>query len=68
LLEAVWQQPGVTHNKANQHPWQFPKECFGAGLLHERTQVPLAYPYILDTSTDIFGFREMYTYWYRVRP
>jgi hygromycin-B 7''-O-kinase len=42
---------GVPH-----YPWQFPKERFGARLLHERTQVPVAYPYILDTSTDIFGW------------
>jgi len=38
------------------YPWQFPKERFGAALLHERTQVPVAYPYLLDTSTDIFGW------------
>src|SRR5262249_3758367 len=31
-------------------------ERFGAALLHERTQVPVAYPYLLDTSTDIFGW------------
>jgi len=38
------------------YPWQFPKERFGATLLHERTQVPVAYPYLLDASTDIFGW------------
>jgi hygromycin-B 7''-O-kinase len=38
------------------YPWQFPKERFGAALLHERTQVPVAYPYLLDESTDIFGW------------
>jgi hygromycin-B 7''-O-kinase len=42
---------GVPH-----YPWQFPKERFGATLLHERTQVPVAYPYLFDTSTDIFGW------------
>jgi hygromycin-B 7''-O-kinase len=42
---------GVPH-----YPWQFPKECFGARLLHERTKVPVAYPYLLDTATDIFGW------------
>jgi hygromycin-B 7''-O-kinase len=41
---------------APHYPWQFPKERFGATLLHERTQVPVAYPYLLDTSTDIFGW------------
>jgi hygromycin-B 7''-O-kinase len=38
------------------YPWQFPKERFGATLLHDRTQVPVAYPYLLDASTDIFGW------------
>ncbi|HET9224405.1 MAG TPA: phosphotransferase, partial [Roseiflexaceae bacterium] len=38
------------------YSWQFPKERFGAALLHERTQVPVAHPYLLDTSTDIFGW------------
>jgi hygromycin-B 7''-O-kinase len=42
---------GVPH-----YPWQFPKECFGATLLHEHTPVPVAYPYLLDSSTDIFGW------------
>jgi aminoglycoside phosphotransferase (APT) family kinase protein len=36
--------------------WQFPKERFFAGLLHERTQVPVPWPYRVDPSTDIFGF------------
>lgn len=42
---------GVPH-----YPWQFPKERFGAALLYEHTQVPVAYPYLLDESTDIFGW------------
>lgn len=25
-------------------------------LLHERTQVPVAHPYLLDPATDIFGW------------
>jgi hygromycin-B 7''-O-kinase len=41
---------------APHYPWQFPKERFGATLLHERTPVPVAYPYLLDSSTDIFGW------------
>ena len=36
--------------------WQFPKEQFGATLLHEHTQVPVAYPYLFDPSADIFGW------------
>jgi hygromycin-B 7''-O-kinase len=41
---------------APHYPWQFPKERFAATLLHEHTQIPVAYPYLLDTSTDIFGW------------
>lgn len=41
---------------APHYPWQFPKERFAATLLHERTPVPVAAPYLLDTSTDIFGW------------
>ena len=41
---------------APHFPWQFPKERFGATLLHERTKVPVAYPYLLDPSTDVFGW------------
>lgn len=36
--------------------WQFPKECFAAALLHERSRVPVPHPYLLDPSTDIFGW------------
>lgn len=38
------------------YPWQFPKEQFGATLLHERTMVPVAYPYLFDPTDDIFGW------------
>lgn len=41
---------------APHYPWQFPKERLGATLLHERTAVPVAYPYLLDPTTDIFGW------------
>lgn len=41
---------------APHYPWQFPKERFGATLLHERTRVPVAHPYLLDPGTDIFGW------------
>ncbi len=41
---------------APHYPWQFPKERFGAALIHERTSVPVAYPYMLDSSSDIFGW------------
>lgn len=41
---------------APHYPWQFPKERYGATLLHAHTQVPVAYPYLLDTAPDIFGW------------
>jgi aminoglycoside phosphotransferase (APT) family kinase protein len=40
----------------SHYPWQFPKERFFANLLHERTAVPVPWPYLVDTSTDIFGW------------
>lgn len=38
------------------YPWQFPKEQFGAALLHAHTEVPVAHPYLYDPTTDIFGW------------
>jgi hygromycin-B 7''-O-kinase len=38
------------------YPWQFPKERLGVTLFHDRTDVPVAFPYLLDSSTDIFGW------------
>ena len=38
------------------YPWQFPKERLGATLLHERTPVPVAHPYLFDAAIDIFGW------------
>lgn len=38
------------------YPWQFPKEQFGAALLHAHTEVPVAHPYLLDPTTAIFGW------------
>ena len=38
------------------YPWQFPKEKYGAELLHKLTKVPVAYPYMHDPGTDIFGW------------
>lgn len=42
---------GVPH-----YSWQFPKEHFFTQLLHERTSVPVPWPYLLDASDDIFGW------------
>lgn len=41
---------------APHFPWQFPKERFGATLLHKHTPVPVPYPYLFDPSSDIFGW------------
>jgi aminoglycoside phosphotransferase (APT) family kinase protein len=42
---------GVPH-----YPWQFPTERFFVERMHERTQVPVPYPYLLEPATDIFGW------------
>jgi aminoglycoside phosphotransferase (APT) family kinase protein len=41
---------GVPH-----YPWQFPTERFFVERMHERTQVPVPYPYLFEPETDIFG-------------
>jgi aminoglycoside phosphotransferase (APT) family kinase protein len=38
------------------YDWQFPTEQFFARLLVERTRVPAPHPYLLDESTDVFGW------------
>ena len=35
---------------------QFPKERFFVNLIHERTEVPVPWPYLIDPTTDIFGW------------
>lgn len=42
---------GVPH-----YPWQFPTERFFVERMHERTRVPVPYPYLLEPATDIFGW------------
>ena len=42
---------GVPH-----YDWQFPTEKFFIEQLHERTRVPIPYPYLLNLSTEIFGW------------
>ena len=37
-------------------PWQFATEQFFAQLLHERTQVPVPWPYHIQPSVEIFGW------------
>ena len=41
---------------APHYPWQFPTEQFFVDQLHAHTQAPVPYPYLLDPSTDIFGW------------
>ena len=45
---------------AAHYDWQFPKERFIANLLHERTDVPVPWPYLLDTDETIFGWKHGY--------
>ena len=42
---------GVPH-----YEWQFPTEQFFTEQLHQRTGVPVPYPYLFEPSTDIFGW------------
>ena len=46
-----WVLRGCPH-----YDWQFPTEQFFVQLIHERTRVPVPYPYLLDPATDIFGW------------
>jgi len=36
--------------------WQFPTEQFFARQLHERTSVPVPWPYLIDPTPNIFGW------------
>ncbi len=36
--------------------WQFPTEQFFTRQLHERTHVPVPWPYLIDSTLDIFGW------------
>lgn len=38
------------------YPWQFPSEQLMANLFHEKTKVPVPWPYLVDEDTDIFGW------------
>ena len=41
---------------APHYPWQFPTEQFIVNKLHEKTSAPVPYPYLLEPSSDIFGW------------
>jgi aminoglycoside phosphotransferase (APT) family kinase protein len=49
--QGEWVLRGTPH-----YDWQLPSEEFFARLLHERTNAPTPWPYLLDDSTDIFGW------------
>jgi len=41
---------------APHYPWQFPTEQFIVDQLHEQTCAPVPHPYLLEPSSDIFGW------------
>ncbi len=41
---------------APHHEWQLPTERFFSKMLHERTQMPVPWPFLIDERTDIFGW------------
>jgi hygromycin-B 7''-O-kinase len=40
----------------SHYDWQFPAEHFFAELLHNKTNVPVPYPYLFEPSPEIFGW------------
>jgi aminoglycoside phosphotransferase (APT) family kinase protein len=42
--------------RGNPHAGQVQRERYVAELIHERTRVPAPWPYLVDESTDIFGW------------
>ena len=42
---------GVPHSS-----WQFPTECFFTNLLHQFTQTPVPYPYLVEPDKTLFGW------------
>ncbi len=40
----------------SHYPWQFPKERFFARLLHERSDAPIPWAYVVETSPSILGW------------
>jgi len=41
---------------APHYAWQFPAEHFFTNLLHQHTSTPVAYPYLYEPATDLFGW------------
>jgi hygromycin-B 7''-O-kinase len=50
-----WVLRGCPH-----YDWQFPTEQFFVQLIHEQTRVPVPYPYLVDFTTNIFGWSYVY--------
>jgi len=46
-----WVLRGCPH-----YDWQFPKERYFARLIHEHTDVPVPWPYLVDPDPTIFGW------------
>lgn len=46
-----WVLRGCPH-----YDWQFPAEQFFTNLLHDKTNVPVPYPYLFEPSPEIFGW------------
>ena len=42
--------------RGHPHPGQLRRERYVADLIHERTRVPIPWPYLVDERTDIFGW------------
>lgn len=53
-----WVLRGAPHwFRGGPHPtWQFAKERWFADRIHERTSAPVPWPYLVETSSDIFGW------------
>lgn len=56
-----WRRTGASQAFAPDDAWQFPKEQLFARLLHERTDVPVAWPQILDDSCETFPWPYLLT-------
>jgi aminoglycoside phosphotransferase (APT) family kinase protein len=53
-----WVFRGAPHwFEGKPHPtWQFAKERWFARRLHEETRAPVAWPYLVETSSELFGW------------
>jgi hygromycin-B 7''-O-kinase len=38
------------------YDWQFPTEQYFCDLIHERTDIPVPWPYLWEPSRDVFGY------------